>query len=163
MKNRTSVLNARGFTLVELVTVVVLLGIVLVTVTPRFFSRDGFGDYAARDQIIAAARLAQQRAMYDHSANACYRLHINNNVIAAQRLDGANYVNIGPTKEWLDGIVIDSASVNNSTVYFDGLGNPLSSNVADCAGAITQADIAINGSSGLSVRINTSGYVQAQP
>ena len=45
-----------GFSLVELVTVMVLVGILTATIAPKFSSRQGFSDYAARDQIVVAAR-----------------------------------------------------------------------------------------------------------
>ena len=160
--NITPVSHYRGFTLVELVTVIVLLGIVTAVITPRFISRDSFADYAVRDQIIAAARIAQQRAMYDHSVNACYRLEIDSGVITAQSFNGSGYDNIGPTEAWVNGIAIEGASVANTRVYFDGLGSPLDGSVANCAGSTAQAEITISGPSGLAVCIYSSGYVQAQ-
>ena len=53
----------RGFTLVELVTVLVILGLLAVTVLPRFLQRSSFETRTAQDTLISAARQAQQFAM----------------------------------------------------------------------------------------------------
>lgn len=154
--------KASGFTLVELVAVIVTLGIISVFVVPRFIGDSAFKEYTSRDQIVAVARIAQQRAMHDHSAGACYRLHIEDGVVSAQRLSAGTYINIGPANI-KDGVELDHP-IDNPTlvrnVYFDGLGNALS-NVADCAGTISSTSIPLL-SSTLGVCVNASGYIQAQ-
>lgn len=52
-----------GFTLVELVTVLILIGILAVNVLPRFQGTSGYESHTHRAQLIAALRLTQQRAM----------------------------------------------------------------------------------------------------
>lgn len=49
-----------GFTLVELVMVIVLLGIVSATALPRFFSRNDFDQRVFFDDTLNAARYAQK-------------------------------------------------------------------------------------------------------
>lgn len=156
-----------GFSLVELVTVMVLVGILTATIAPKFSSRQGFSDYAARDQIVVAARIAQQRAMYDRAATSCYRLVINSNTISAQHgsYDSGtgvfNYQNIGPTEDWLNGVAIESgATVAPVTVYFNGLGSALGTS-ADCSGTATQTDIPVISASNIGVRVYATGYIQA--
>ena len=53
----------RGFTLVELVIAIALLGIVSVTVSSRWFSTDAFQADTLKEQLIAEARLAQRTAL----------------------------------------------------------------------------------------------------
>ncbi|MGK0499035.1 MAG: MSHA pilin protein MshC [Oceanicoccus sp.] len=150
---KASVLNKqRGFSLVELVSVIVLLGIVSVYVAPRFFSRDGFNEYAVRDQIIAGIRLAQQRAMYDHGAGACYRVTVTADVLTVFDVAGNS---IGPTNDWRNGITV--AGVNNFAFYFNGLGSPLDTN--DCSGEPESKTIDINDTS-LSICLLETGYVE---
>lgn len=154
----------RGFTLIELVAVIVLLGIVTVSVTPKFASRDGYSDYAARDQIIAAARFSQQRAMYDQSLNTCYRLSISGNRINTQQgVDsgsGYSYSNIGPSESWLAGIPIESgAAVNDIDIYFDSLGNAIPV-ALDCAGTPSNITIMVQSTSNPQVCIYATGYIQ---
>lgn len=59
MRQRT----ANGFTLVELVIAIVLLGIVSVTVSSRWFSADAFHADTLKAQMLAEARLAQRTAL----------------------------------------------------------------------------------------------------
>ncbi len=60
----------RGFTLVELITIIVILGIIAVTALPRFSGRSGFDSRAFSDQVKAALRLAQKLAIAQHR-NVC--------------------------------------------------------------------------------------------
>lgn len=55
--------GASGFTLVELIVVLMVAGIVVATVLPRWFGETGFEERAFRDQIVAALRYAQKSAI----------------------------------------------------------------------------------------------------
>lgn len=55
--------TSTGFTLIELIIVVVLLGIVSATALPRFMGKAGVEEVTVRDQLIAGLRLSQTRAM----------------------------------------------------------------------------------------------------
>ncbi len=59
-------IGQRGFTLVELVTVVVLLAIMAALVMPRFFSPEVFTSRGFYDQVIATLRYAQKAAVAKH-------------------------------------------------------------------------------------------------
>ena len=52
-----------GFSLVELVLAIALLGILSVTVSSRWFSTDAFQADALQQQLLAEARLAQRTAL----------------------------------------------------------------------------------------------------
>lgn len=52
-----------GFSLIELVVVIVLLGIIAVVVIPRWQGGSGFEERALRDQVVAALRYAQKSAV----------------------------------------------------------------------------------------------------
>lgn len=66
-----------GFTLIELVLVIVLLGVLSVTVAPRFFTASGYDQIAARDQLIQLLRQAQLQTM--NSSSSCAVVHFSNN------------------------------------------------------------------------------------
>jgi MSHA pilin protein MshC len=153
---RNSVLNQRGFSLVELVTVMVLVGILTVTIVPKFMSKSDLAEYALRDQMISAFRYAQQRAMYDHSGN-CYRLNIDAGGFGPQR----NGVYLDPIGEvLLTGDYSNLTIVSSSNIYFDGLGNTYTT---DCNTApvdpLNPAIITIN-PQGLQLEIFSTGFIR---
>lgn len=58
----------RGFTLVELITVMVIVGILAVSVLPRFFTVSEFEDRGSADQVKSMLRFAQKTAIAQHRA-----------------------------------------------------------------------------------------------
>lgn len=56
-------IRAAGFTLVELITVMIVLGILAVVALPRFFDRTDFDARAFLDQTAAMLRYAQKAAV----------------------------------------------------------------------------------------------------
>ena len=143
----------KGFTLIELVSVVVLLGILALVALPRFLSRDGFADVALRDQLISSFRYAQQQAMYDQSGT-CYRLRIDGNGFAAEQ----GVTSIGPIGEIT--FTDDYAGLSiapSQSLYFDGLGNTFTT---DC-GDTPVADPLILSVGTTGVSIYSTGYIRA--
>ena len=54
--------NSKGFTLIELVMVIVLLGILSYGATSLFASRSSYSEYIAKEQLVSQGLLAQQIA-----------------------------------------------------------------------------------------------------
>lgn len=65
----------RGFTLVELVIVVLVLGILAVAVAPRFASTDTYAEFALQQRLQTALRTLQIQSMYDTRSGFCYQLN----------------------------------------------------------------------------------------
>ena len=59
-------LNQRGFTLVELITIIIILGIISVVAIPRFFDRGTFDSRRYHDEVISTLRYAQKTAIAQH-------------------------------------------------------------------------------------------------
>lgn len=68
MKIRSDFLphSASGFTLVELIVVMVVAGILATFAAPRFFDRGGFDSRGFQDQVLAGLRYAQKTAIAQH-------------------------------------------------------------------------------------------------
>jgi MSHA pilin protein MshC len=60
--------NQRGFTLTELITVIVIVGILSVSVLPRFFTVSDFEDRGSADQVKSMLRFAQKAAIAQRRA-----------------------------------------------------------------------------------------------
>jgi len=64
----------RGFTTIELVTVIIIVAILAVNVLPHLGSTDSYEAHTHRAQLISALRLTQQRAMQQTNSKAVNNL-----------------------------------------------------------------------------------------
>jgi MSHA pilin protein MshC len=109
--------NQRGFTLTELITVIVIVGIVSVAVLPRLFTVSDFEDRGSADQVKSMLRFAQKTAIAQH-ANISVVISNASTPDCTTALSGMSLT-----------CKVKSA-VANKTVTFDALGRPVP-NVAD--------------------------------
>ena len=63
MRTKPSHKNLNGFTLVELIVVILIVGILSISVAPRFFAVASYQDRKAVDELLTALRYTQQMAM----------------------------------------------------------------------------------------------------
>ncbi|WP_435805038.1 pilus assembly FimT family protein [Shewanella psychromarinicola] len=64
-----------GFTLVELVTTMILIGILAVAVLPRLSSDSSYSAYTLRNEFISELRLVQLQAL--QNTDQCYQIEVN--------------------------------------------------------------------------------------
>ena len=60
-------LKINGFTLIELILVLIILATLAVTITPKLINSSSFEDYTVREQLIARLRLVQLQSMNEQS------------------------------------------------------------------------------------------------
>lgn len=121
----------KGFTLVELITVIVILGILSVFIVPRFMDTAVFRESAAGSEIISAARYAQQLAM---ARGSNHRLVIGANSYHVERNDGTPVTH--PDGSGNYNVTVNSVTLITATPtivfnplgqasFFDAGGNPV--------------------------------------
>jgi MSHA pilin protein MshC len=144
----------QGFTLIELIIVIIILGILSVTVAPKFFTAKGFSEYGYRTDVIAKLRLIQIKAMQQTQADNsdCHRVFLTTTKLGtpdacASSEDSATKVKIADQ----DNITFSSNIIGNS-FSFDSMGRP------SCA---APCKISINGEQTISVQIESEGYIHA--
>ncbi|EKE67728.1 prepilin-type cleavage/methylation protein [Gallaecimonas xiamenensis 3-C-1] len=77
-----------GFTLVELVTVILILGILAVAVASRFVGAGGVAEVVDRDQALSLLRRVQMLAMQQTHSDACHRLILADTGMVVDDLSG---------------------------------------------------------------------------
>ncbi|TFH92120.1 type II secretion system protein [Vibrio ouci] len=161
--------SSQGFTLTELVVVILLLAIVSVVAATRFSGRQDYELYALQDQTIALVRQIQVNRMQYNGVNT------NQNFILATRAIGTTSTNclgsvegcdltLNRAEQRSDVVLTDNyqfaITANDNRVSFDLLGNPTSATVE--GGNIDIRISTLDGSNSSWVCINSEGFVFPQ-
>ena len=152
-----------GFTLIELVVVLIVLGVLAVTAVPRLTSRSAFEDYAVRDQLLARLRLVQLQGMNadpeaDATENACYWLVVKNSCFYHEHTaKTAGSCNAPSAANVCNN---DSYNQYNSIPFTEGMLTPVNYRF-DLQGRLVAgaSPITINGDNSLTVTIEAEGYI----
>jgi len=150
-------LPSNGFTLVELIIVIIILGIISTFAASRFV---GTSSFSAQEQAISVIRQIQVNRMQSNvsAANDSFRLAINSDClgsVAACNLNLANSTQRQQAEARSDHVREDGITFTpaNTVVDFDLLGNPsVSSGVNITINSTTSSNSA-------QVCINSQGYV----
>ncbi|TDY03839.1 prepilin-type N-terminal cleavage/methylation domain-containing protein [Thiohalophilus thiocyanatoxydans] len=134
----------RGFTLVELIAVIIIIGILAVVLIPRFIDRGSVTPGAAQAQVIAAARHAQQLAM-NNGGNVLFATDNSNKRVTITHGGSGSPMTI----DLPDDITITAANIS-----YDSLGD-----AHDSSGALS-GPLTLSIANGITrqVCIETTGY-----
>lgn len=158
--------RARGFSLVELITVLLLVGILAVTVLPRFLSRGGFDEVLYRDRLIALLQQAQLMAM--SRAEPCHAVLFETHRFGIPRrsltqsgcdasLPGAGEAYAAPSLGLTQAEAVASVSLTApAELRFDFMGRPRQ---ADGSRFTSRVQIGIQGEQRRDVCVETEGYI----
>lgn len=139
----------RGFTLIELITVMILLGIISVVLISRLGSFAGADVQGGRDDIIAALSFAQQTAMV--RSNITVEVTANSISVAEDGVPinlGANYYPLTMPS----GV---SLSPSDQEYVFDKLGRTTAGEITISGSGASQGISAV-------IKIEASGYAYAE-
>ncbi len=159
-------MKRNGFTLIELIVVIIMLGILSATVIPRFMTSEGFEEYAYRVEVIATLRAIQLRAMQETGGNSCREIQISALEIGLLKTtpgtssNGCESTLAGETTSvTIDGDhqVTFSEESSFSSFCFSSLGRPVNCTT----GNVNEVTFSIAGESSLKVNINAEGYIHA--
>lgn len=150
-----------GFTLVELITVILLLGILAVTAGPRLFGDSGVSESVLSTQLVSLLRNEQTYAMQD-VIHPCYGVNFAASNIIPNRC--------GKPLSSDQQLHFDSVNVSVSTALargaqgfrFNGLGCPVSlnheSNKQTCAQS-ADVQVTLSGSQVQQVCVQSQGFI----
>ena len=178
--------TALGFSLIELVVVIILLGILAVSVGTRFVGTDGFAELSYQSRLISSLRTMQARAMHDtrpatpaNPSGYCFQINFSTTPPAfgapslrygdadgsptcSSAIDFANaqYLGTGSGEMEDKNVAIVTLDDNGNTfdyLGFDSLGRPLT-NVGQCSSGCR---VELSGEQTVAVCIAAQGYIYA--
>ncbi|WP_057832746.1 type II secretion system protein [Colwellia sp. TT2012] len=162
----------RGFTLIELVTVIILIGILAVAVLPKFDGTSSYEAHTHRAQLIAALRLTQQRAMQQTNTTDgyCHQIVFDNdpNISRYGVPDRTKCATTTFASGWspdATGHEVDTryditfsvSFVGDAIISFDWMGRPLGGCSSGCTIDVESA--VENGANALKIKIEAEGYI----
>lgn len=153
--------GSAGFTLVELVVTLVLIGIIAAIGVPRFFERGTFDERGFFDEVISAMRYAQKTAVASCSP---VRVNVNNNTYALFRASAPGNCNNPCTVAATDTALaspVDSTR-NFSGTAPDGITITPNANIVFCsAGTANATQVFAVGGRQITISAAT-GFVEGQ-
>lgn len=175
MDSRTTPMAETGFSIVEAILVIVLVGILSAVVMSRFFQTNSLNPAVVRDQIISLSRTAQQSALGRSPVTLTVTPNASGSEVVVQSVDGAGVIEEVALS--LAGVSL-SADINNTssceassappissaaplTIAFGELGNLADTTVVNGAAGnpVNSAlRVCVNDSATYSVCVSPSGF-----
>ena len=149
-----------GFTLIELVTIIILVGIVAIVAMPRFSLMTGFKDVGYRDQVVATVEYARKIAVAQRR-HTCVAIATSSVTLTSDHgLPSSHVSGVCPSPLLLpSGISVITAPSNVTatatvSIDFDAEGRP----IVGAPATITISDSSSGTTSTLTIEAE-SGYV----
>ena len=151
-----------GFTLVELVTTIILISILAVVVLPRLFTQSSYSAYSLRNEFISELRQVQQKAL--NNTDRCFRVTVSGTGYQVSQFSARNGAACSGTalspnplySQAFQGsaqLVLMSNNSSNFSLDFNINGRPSLACNGPCINVIANDTVMINVSSG--------GYIYA--
>ncbi|QFU24643.1 type II secretion system GspH family protein [Shewanella eurypsychrophilus] len=149
--------NNAGFTLVELVTTIMLIAILAVVVLPRLMTSSSYSAFTLRDEFISELRKAQLMAM--NNQDRCYRVDVDASGYQLRRFDNQTCSGTNRTEAkqaFSGGASLTRASDSNDTfnVSFDTAGISSMGCSGPCINVIADETLLID--------IESQGYIHGR-
>ncbi|WP_448549020.1 type II secretion system protein [Thalassotalea fusca] len=156
--------NKKGFTLIELIVMILVLGIMAATVVPKFFDARGTEEVTVQNQLVSMLRNIQLRRMQQTVQEQCFDVRVTEYKISMLATEVGN----GPNCDTSDasihttttltlesgGEVSFDVSGGDYTFSFDGMGRPTGACASSCV-------ITVIGQSNRQVSINAQGFIES--
>ncbi len=175
-------MRSAGFTLLEVIVVLLVIGVLATVAVTRYQDDTGYGEYTARQRLIASLRYVQTQAMQDTRPGFCHRIvfaygdRSGFGPATATYQPGDQTASCGttidytaPQNQWLDasdlsekGITLSSQEAFGASIAyigFDSMGGVLTNNFG-CALA-PPCRILFSGEAQVGVCVESTGYIYA--
>lgn len=157
-------MKSRGFTLIELIIILVIIGILAVSAGPVFFDNSGTQSQVVRQQAMSILRSIQQQAM--QNTDKSIELQVTQTTLGVPPYNDKNNLQISNIEGVNFSFSYSDSDVLPATIAFDALGRPIVFNgsgkeVSGCTSACT---ITIKELSGVErvIGINKEGFIDAR-
>ncbi|MFT2092268.1 prepilin-type N-terminal cleavage/methylation domain-containing protein [Paraglaciecola sp. 2405UD69-4] len=169
----------QGFTLIELIIVILIVSVLAISVFVRFNGNTGFAEYTYQARLISSLRNLQNRALFDTRENYCFQINFdlalpafgpptlnytngNGSDTCETSIDFNNpdYLTTTALEMSENDISLTTVGDNNtsfSLLRFDSYGRPFS----DSTTCLNTCKITLTGEATISVCIESEGYIHA--
>jgi len=152
------VLSVKGFTTIELIIVIILIGILATTIIPKIQSSGGYQEITYQDESVTKLRSIQLRAMQDTSGSQCINVLVTASKLGIPDDSCTSFVDNNINSTTIVKIIDENVSFHyaggSTSFSFDYLGRPV-----NCT---SPCQISIVGQEQtLIIAINEQGYIYA--